>query len=145
MKQQTDSQRAANAFLVDNYGGSEPALADIIKPARLKLNKASFMPSFMGNSVAGVEFEAHKGGIPQELDALTDAIFDCAINICRQTGTPKVLLHFDELDQGLSVVNERHEQMMIGLVLACRSCRRPQQSDAAIYPVAYLRTDIWDE
>lgn len=99
----------------------------------------------MGNSLGGVEFETKDGGIAPELDALTDVLIECALTICSQTGVNRVLLNFDELDQGLSVLNDQHEQMIVGLILAARSYRRSVTDRAAIYPIAYLRTDIWDE
>jgi hypothetical protein len=144
-KLQTDAQRSAYAFLYDNYGGSNPTLADILRPKRLKLSKTSFLPSVMGNSLGGVEFETADGGVAPEIDALTDLLIECAVTICSQTSTQRVLLHFDELDQGLSVLNDQHEQMVVGLILASRSYRKNNFGLTRIFPIVYLRTDIWDE
>lgn len=141
----TDSQRAAHRFLHDNYGGSNPALADILQPKKLKLSKSSFSPSIMGNSIGGIEFESDKGGVGPELDALTDVLETAAHTIISQTGAKAVLLNFDELDQGLSVLNDQHQRMIVGLILACRTFRKKNSSQSSIYPVVYLRTDIWDE
>ncbi|MBX7528026.1 P-loop ATPase, Sll1717 family [Qipengyuania vesicularis] len=141
----TDSQRAANTFLQDNYGGTRPTLPNILRPPRLKLSKASFQPSIMGNALGGVELETEKGDLAHEVDALTDILLDAAFTIGSQIGHSKILIHFDELDQGLSEINETHERMIIGLVLACRSIRRMAGFETKIIPVAYLRTDIWDE
>lgn len=76
LKPNTDAQRAANKFLHDNYGGANPALADILQPKKLKLSKSSFSPSIMGNSIGGVEFETDQGGVGPELDALTNLLVD---------------------------------------------------------------------
>lgn len=145
MKLNSDAQRSAHKFLFDNYGGSNPELANILQPKRLKLSKASFSPSIMGNSIGCVEFETKSGGVGPELDALTDLLLEAASDIISQTHTKSILLSFDELDQGLSVLNEQHQHMIVGLVLACRSIRRKNRPEASLFPVAYLRTDIWDE
>lgn len=145
MKLQTDAQRSAHQFLYDNYGGQSPTLSDILRPKRLKLSKTSFLPSVMGNSLGGVEFETKDGGIAPELDALTEVLINCALTICSQTATKKILLNFDELDQGLSILNSQHEQMIVGLILAARSYRKYRLTSATISPVIFLRTDIWDE
>jgi hypothetical protein len=145
LKPNTDAQRAAHKFLADNYGGSNPALADILQPKRLKLSKSSFSPSIMGNSIGGVEFETEGGGVGPELDALTDCLEDSAHTIISQTGAGQVLLNFDELDQGLSVLDAQHQKMIVGLVLASRAYRKKNVEKSCIFPVAYLRTDIWDE
>lgn len=139
----TDAQRAAHQFLTDNYGGTAPSLADILKPKQLKLSKASFSPSVMGNAVGGVEFETAKGGVAPEIDALTDVLLETAETICSQTGVSKLLLHFDELDQGMATLDEQKKQMIVGLVLASRSVRF--SGAGMIIPVSYIRTDIWDE
>jgi hypothetical protein len=39
-----------------------------------------------------------------------------------------VLLNFDELDQGLSVLDEQHQKMIVGLVLAGRAYRKRNTS-----------------
>lgn len=141
----SDAQRSAFQFLDDNYGGISPTLPDILRPARLRLSKASFTPTIMGNALGGVDLESEKGGLAHEVEALTDILLDAAFTIGSQIGQNKLLLHFDELDQGLSEVDEKHEKMIIGLVLACRSVRRTTKFNVSIFPIAYLRTDIWDE
>jgi hypothetical protein len=141
----TDSQRSAYAFLFDNYGAIDPTLQDILRPPRLKLSKASFTPSIMGNALGGIDLETKQGGLAHEADALTDILLDTALTIGSQIGKKKVLIHFDELDQGLSQIDDQHERMIVGLVLACRSIRKITSYGVSIQPIAYLRTDIWDE
>ncbi|WP_267397386.1 MULTISPECIES: hypothetical protein [unclassified Sphingomonas] len=141
---QTDSQRSAYQFLYDNYGGPNPTLSDILRPKRLKLSKTSFLPSVMGNSLGGLEFESQDGGVSPEIDALTDSLIECAHVICGQTNTKKIILGFDELDQGLASIDNQHERMVVGLILAARSFRK-HSGPAKVSPVVYLRTDIWDE
>lgn len=140
----SDSQRSANKFLYDNYGGIRPSLSDILRPKRIKLSKVSFQPSIMGNALGGIDLESESGDIAQEIDALTDILLEAAFTIGSQIGRKKVLINFDELDQGLSELNDEHESMVIGLVLACRSIRRLSYFGVELIPIAYLRTDIWD-
>ena len=141
----TDSQKSAYKFLFDNYGGVNPSLSDILRPKKLKLSKTSFLPSIMGNSIGGIEFSDNDGSVPPEIDVLTDSLIECALTICSQTGRSKILIHFDELDQGLSALDKIHEQMIVGLVLASRSIAKTNKTNIGIFPIAYLRTDIWDE
>jgi energy-coupling factor transporter ATP-binding protein EcfA2 len=145
MRAQTDAQRAAHQFLLDNYGGINPSLSDILRPKSLKLSKTSFSPSIMGNALGGVEFDAKSGSVVPELDSLTDVILENAQIICGQTGVKKLLLHIDELDQGLSTMDEKRSQMIIGLILAGRTIRALSADAARIYPIIYVRSDIWDE
>src|ERR1700730_8180283 len=55
-------------------------------------------------------------------------------------------LHFDELDQGLSELNEARSKMLIGLILAARDIKRTSRRKyGTVNPVVYLRTDLWDD
>ncbi|MER9237698.1 hypothetical protein [Mesorhizobium sp. M0633] len=109
-------------FLKDNYGGSNPKLEDILRPKKLKLNKISFMPSVMGNQLGGVDLERspkdHQFGF--ELNALTSAIMDAVRDALSWSKAESLSLHFDELDQGITVLDESRERMIIGLIIAAR-------------------------
>lgn len=144
-KLQTDAQRSAHQFLHDNYGGINPSLSDILRPKSLKLKKSSFSPSIMGNKIGSVDFETDSGGVSSELDALTDVIMNNVLTICSQTGVKKLFLHIDELDQGLSTLDDQRSQMIIGLILAGRTIRSVSFNEARIHPIIYVRSDIWDE
>lgn len=141
----SDTQRSGYQYLVDNYGEVNPTLPDILRPSQLKLSKASFTPSIMGNSIGSVDLEKKDGSIAHEIEALTDVLLDAVYTIGNQIGHNQLLLHFDELDQGLSEVSESHKKMIVGLVLACRSVKRASKFNVEIFPISYLRTDIWDE
>lgn len=143
-KQNTDAQRAARTFLDENYGGVDPKLADILKPKKLKLSKASFAPSVMGNALGGVEFDTEDGGLDPEVDSLTDVMLKAVLEISSQVGVNPLFLHFDELDQGLAELNDTRREMLIGLILAARSIRAERFEEQRICPVVYLRTDIWE-
>ena len=102
----------------------------------------------MGNQLGSVDLERgrkdHQLGL--ELNALSNAIMEAVRNICGDSGLGSLRLHFDELDQGLSRVNESRNKMLIGLVLAAGEIRREsERSGISINPVVYLRTDLWDE
>lgn len=140
-----DSQRAAYQFFVDNYGGLNPSLADTLKPKKLLFSKAALRPTIMGNSIGELNFESGQGCISPETDAVTSALMENALTMCSQLGITKVFLHFDELDQGLSEIDEDRQKMLIGLVLAARSFQRNVTGNHQICPIIYLRTDLWDE
>jgi hypothetical protein len=135
-------------FLKENYGGSNPKLEDILRPKKLKLNKISFMPSVMGNQLGGVDLERstrdHQFGL--ELNALTSSIMEAVQDALRWSKAEGLSLHFDELDQGITVLDESRERMLIGLIIAAREIKREsERSGKPINPVVYLRTDIWEE
>jgi len=66
--------------------------------------------------------------------------------LAKKLRLPALMLHFDELDQGISTVTKERARMLAGLVLAARSVRQAcSQSAVPINPVIYLRTDLWDE
>lgn len=143
--QNTDAQRAAYDFMRDNYGGATPNLRDILAPKKLKITKRIISPQVAGFAAGGIEIEDKEGGVSSELDLLTDALLENATTVASQVNEPHVDLHFDELDQGLSSLDQRHREMITGLVLASRSIRNNKSWGDVIRPVCYLRTDIWDE
>jgi hypothetical protein len=135
-------------FFKDNYGGPHPRLADILRPKRLKLGKLSFQPQVMGNQLGGVELDRGEKDLQLglELDSVSNAIMGNIIEIAKNEGFGAITLHFDELDQGLSHLDEQRELMLVGLVLAARELRREFKASAILVnPVVYLRTDIWDD
>lgn len=144
MTTMTDAQRAARDFLNTNYGGINPTLGEILTPSKKKAKKTIFAPSLMGNSLGGIEFENEDGTLTSEVDALTDALLRNAVTLVSQSGIKKVCIHFDELDQGLSQLTDSRREMIIGLILAIRSIRSKKEGQF-VFPVFYVRTDIWDE
>lgn len=140
----TDAQRAARDFLNDNYGGIVPSLSAILVPARVKVTKRVFSPAILGVSVGSLEFQAPDGGLAPEIDKLTNTLLHNAVTLAGQAGAKRVAIHFDELDQGLSQLDDQRREMIIGLILAIRSIRGSSAGNV-IFPVFYIRTDIWDE
>lgn len=144
-RQLTDSQRAAREFLNENFGGLFPTLPDILKPSTLKVSKRIISPSIMGNSLGGIELVEEKGGgVTDKIDRVTEALIRTTQTLASQAGVEKVFLHIDELDQGLSTLDEKRKNMLIGLILAIRSIRSSKEGKF-LHPVFYIRTDIWDE
>lgn len=140
--------KSLKSFLNENYGGSEPDLGIMLRPARLKLSGASFEPEVMGNKLGGVSLERSQKdfGLGIELNALSDAMLRAVKALAERAHIQAMSVHFDELDQGLSELDDARRLMLVGLVLAARSVRLScRDSACAINPVVYLRTDLWDE
>lgn len=140
--------KSLNKFLEDNYGGASPALADILKPGKLRLSGMSFEPQVLGNKLGGISLERQPGDLRlgSELNALADLLLDAAIEIATASSLPELFLHFDELDQGLSRMDEQRRRILIGLVLAAREVRNICKGKSlTVNSVIYLRTDLWDE
>ncbi|MGE7199572.1 P-loop ATPase, Sll1717 family [Brevundimonas naejangsanensis] len=142
------SSKTLTKFLNDNYGGTNPDLSEILRPQRLALSKLSFNPSVMGNALGGIDLERsgkdHRFGL--ELNALSGSIMSAVVEVAKDTGQNHIKLHFDELDQGMSTLEDDRAHMLIGLVLAAREVRRGSGSGGVeVTPVVYLRTDLWDE
>ncbi len=145
---QHDKVKALAAFFQDNYGGPAPALADILRPRRLRLSKCSLQPSVLGNQLGGVELERGAGDfqLGVELNALSTSVLQTSYDIVANESLGPYVLHFDELDQGLTAGDETRSKMLIGLILAARDIRREcKQVGSPIIPVVYLRTDLWDD
>ncbi len=151
----TDSKGSASKhakpltqFLSDNYGGTDPDLSDILRPNSLKLEKFSLEPAVMGNKLGSVTLNRsendHQFGV--ELNALSNSIFSAVEATAVDAKLGALSLHFDELDQGLSEINEARSKMLIGLILAARDIKRVnQRTYGSINPVVYLRSDLWDD
>jgi len=139
---------ALKGFMQENYGGTDPRLADILRPKSLKLSRLFIQPIVLGNALGGVDLERRPNDfqLGLELNALSDAILKCtkAISDNESLAGPLVL-HFDELDQGLTQLDESRSHMLIGLILAAREVRKEMKDGLMqVNPVVYLRTDLWD-
>jgi hypothetical protein len=135
-------------FLKDNYGGSNPELADILRPNSLKLEKFSLEPAVLGNKLGSVTLNRpdndHQFGL--ELNALSNSILESVEKVASEAKLGSLALHFDELDQGLSELSDARSKMLIGLILAARDIRRSgQRQYGSVNPIVYLRSDLWDD
>lgn len=140
--------KALRTFLTDNYGGANPDLAVMLRPKRLKLSQFSFEPEILGNKLGGISLDraGKDTDLGLELNALTDAIIQAVITTADRVGIRTLSLHFDELDQGLTTLDEQRQTMLIGLVLAARAIRQScSNAKCSVNPVVYLRSDLWDE
>lgn len=139
------SSKSLRTFLTDNYGGTSPALGDLLSPSRLKLSQLSFEPQVLGNKLGSVVLDRTDLGLGRELNALTDALLHAVQQLASSHQIPRLILHFDELDQGLIAMDSARERMLVGLVLAARGVRREyHEARVSINPVVYLRTDLWE-
>lgn len=143
MTAMTDAQLAARDFLTENYGGISPSLGDILAPKKIKITRKTLAPSIMGSSLGSIDFEDANGALAPEIDALSDILIKNAIEIAKITGISSIFLHFDELDQGLSTLENQQKDMITGIILASRSIRTKHGD--CVRPVCYVRTDIWNE
>lgn len=140
--------KAIKKFLEENYGGLNPALGDILKPAKLRMSGTSFEPEVLGFKIGSIDFERKAGdlGLGSELNALSDMLLSAASEISVDLGIGCLLLHFDELDQGIATFDADRAQMIVGLILAARDIRRmTKDTTVSVNPVVYLRSDLWDD
>ena len=144
----SDRAQFLKKFFQDNYGGPQPQLSEILRPSKLSLNKLSLQPAIMGNQLGSVSLDRsdrdHKLGL--ELNTLATAIIDAVLEIVQDGELGALSLHFDELDQGLAVLDDVRSRMLVGLIIAAREVRRDTAKiGGKVNPVIYLRTDLWDE
>lgn len=135
-------------FLTDNYGGVNPKLSDVLRPKTLRLGKFSFQPAIMGNQLGIIDMERskkdHQFGL--ELNALTSSIMDAVLIVSRDGNMGSLSILFDELDQGLSHLDDARQKMLVGLILAAREIRRECAAESVVVnPIVFLRTDLWEE
>lgn len=142
----SNNSKAIRAFFKDNYGGTTPALSDVLRPNRLKLSKFSFEPQILGNKLGGVSLERKDSVFGRELDALTDSLLVAVKTLGARLKVPNLFLLFDELDQGLTTLDNSRKQMLIGLILAARAVRKTlSDSSVPMSPIIFLRTDLWED
>lgn len=102
----------------------------------------------MGNKLGSVSLDRDGSDLSfgRELEAISTALLRAATDIAQSVSLDRLLLHFDELDQGLSQLDAQRSQMIVGLLLAARGIRRDRErAGISLNPVIYLRTDLWDE
>ena len=143
----TSEVKSLRAFFQKNYGGTNVTLEDILRPSSLELSKTSFEPTILGCKLLSVSLErtGSQSGLSRELNALSDAIYEAASYVSQREQLDKILIHFDELDQGMVDFNEQRQLMLIGLILACRSINQQSIKSAVnVKSIVYLRTDMWE-
>lgn len=142
-----ESARALRQFITDNYGDAVD-LDEILRPSKLRLSSMSFEPQVFGCKLGNIALDRNKGDLRlgMELNALSDLLLASTVKLARTAGAPSLMLHFDELDQGISTLSEERARMLAGLVLAVRQVRQScRDSGVPVNPVIYLRSDLWDK
>jgi hypothetical protein len=142
-----ENAKALQHFLADNYGDAID-MEDVLRPSKLRLSSMSFEPMVFGCKLGGIALDRGKGDLKlgMELDALSDLIIASALKLARSAGAPSLMLHFDELDQGISTLTDERARMLAGLVLAARSVRQScRDGGVPVHPIIYLRSDLWDK
>jgi energy-coupling factor transporter ATP-binding protein EcfA2 len=133
-------------FLHDNYGTADAAPGEILRPDVLKLS-GTLEPQFLGVKLGKIEFQrrANDARLGAELHTVAEALFVNAEEAAsKYLNDKRIILHIDELDHGLSVLDDSRSSMLTGLVLAARSVfRRFEDRATRFWPIVYLRTDLW--
>ncbi|HET6350366.1 MAG TPA: hypothetical protein VFH88_14920 [Candidatus Krumholzibacteria bacterium] len=142
-----EDARAIRHFLKENYGNESLEPDDVLKPGKLSLSSMSFEPMVLGCKIGNVALDRHRSDrrLGTELDALSDQLLAATVRLAKKIGAPSLMLHFDELDQGLSTLTEERTRMLAGLVLAARAVRQRYREGVPVKPVIYLRSDLWDK
>lgn len=107
-----DEQKPIQQFLIENYGETSPDLSNIIRPSRLKITAISLMPQVLGNSLGGVDLDRKETdtNLGLELDALSASLLASASKLIGDCHLGSVYLHFDELDAGLTTLDEQRDK-----------------------------------
>ena len=90
----------------------EPTIGNIIRPSKINLSKSSFEPSALGFKLGSVDFERSSTdlNLGLELNAVTDAILEELHKVIKVNNFPPILLHFDELDRGLTSLDDQRAE-----------------------------------
>lgn len=143
----TDTLEGLRKFLMENFGTLKPETKSILSRSKLKVVGLTFGPQIAGISLGSITFgdPSRDKALGLELDSLANSLLADVSTGIAELGIKNLYLHFDELDQGLDVLDEVKKRMLIGLILAAREIKRSIEARANISPIVYLRTDIWDQ
>lgn len=143
----TDTLDGLRKFLMMNFGTITPETKSILSRAKLTVVGLSVGPQVGGFSLGSITFGDPKREkvLGLELDSLANSILTDVSTAVAELSIENLYLHFDELDQGLDVLDETKKRMLIGLILAARDIKRSTDVRANISPIVYLRTDIWEQ
>jgi hypothetical protein len=145
---ESDAATRLEKFLKANYGSIDAGCGEILLPEQLQI-EGSLEPTVLGCKLGKLEWNRSSGDtrLGRELSALSNSILEAVAEVAfDELGGHTILLHLDELDHGLSTLDENRAQMFIGLVLAARQVKRSFEArHPRVCPVIYLRTDIWED
>ena len=136
-----------NKFLNDNYGTNSPSIKSIFTPQKLVVS-GDLEPQILGCKLGKISLAKKENdmALGSELNALTEKLLESVKKIAAVSKITKMFVHFDELDRGITTLEEARKDMIIGLVLASKEVRKILKgSDSFFKSVVYLRKDIWDE
>jgi hypothetical protein len=136
-----------NKFLNDNYGTNSPSIKNIFTPHKLVIS-GDLEPQILGCKLGKISFNKKDNdmSLGSELNALTEKLLSSVKKVAKASEISKMFVHFDELDRGITTLEDSRKDMIIGLVLASKEIRKILSgSDALFKSVVYLRKDIWDE
>lgn len=139
-----DAARKLRTFFEKNYGESKIDLSKVFSIKRLVFSSGTIEPRLAGTGLGALTLSKESTELGYVIDAVSDEILNLTGEIMTLRGTPKVTLHFDELDSGIETLERDRELMIAGLVLAAQSVRRSLGGqNSRIQPFVYLREDIW--
>jgi energy-coupling factor transporter ATP-binding protein EcfA2 len=143
----TDTLEGLRKFLMENFGTTRPETKSILSRPKLKVVGLTIGPQVAGISVGSITFGDPTRSLVRglELDSLANSILTDVSTAVAELSIENLYLHFDELDQGLDVLDDVKKRMLIGLILAARDIKRSTDIRANISPIVYLRTDIWEQ
>lgn len=143
----TDTLNGLSLFLTENFGTTEPETRSILARQRLTVVGLTLGPQIAGVSLGSISFgdPARSQVLGLELDSLASSLLKDISTAIAELQIVNLFLHFDELDQGLDILDETKKRMLIGLILAARQIKGSNAIRANISPIIYLRSDIWEQ
>ena len=138
------SAKNISKFLKTNYGTESPDTADLLRPTKLSL-EGTLEPQLFGSKLGSLSLRP-AASLGKEIQVICDALLAATGRLASdQLKSDTLLLHLDELDQGLDEFTSDRESMLTGLILAARNIRnRFVDARLGLSPIVYLRTDLWD-
>lgn len=143
----SDTLEGLRKFLMENFGTIRPETKSILSRPTLKVVGLTIGPQVAGISLGSITFgdPTREKVIGLELDSLANSLLTDISTAVAELRIENLYLHFDELDQGLDVLDDVKKRMLIGLILAARDIKRSTEFRANVSPIVYLRTDIWEQ
>lgn len=133
---------AVESFIQNNWGLIAFDYKKTFPSGGLKIDGISVNPEFAGFSVGGVTI-SRTGGLGETVERLNEWLWHALAAVAVQA--PPVYVLFDELDAGFNPNSEEYVERLIGLLLAIRRMAREFAAlHAHFYPIAFLRSDIYD-
>lgn len=142
-KEQRESLKAVEKFITDNWGVVAFDFKKTFPGTGYKLEGMQLAPQAFGFGLGGVNVSRGSEGLGDSLSRLNEWLWECLKVLGGQI--PTIHLLFDELDKGFDPHSEDYLERQIGLLLAVRNTRRDfARAGLSIFPVVFLRTDIFD-